>query len=165
MKQPLKVLFLCTGNSCRSIIAEALANDLGAGRLIARSAGSHPTGQVNPHALAVLEKHGIAVDAPASKSMDDLQNEGFDAVITVCDAAAGEACPVWLADVSKAHWGIPDPAGVDGDDGEIEAAFESTYQRLRERIETLLAEDLDGLTPLSLTVRLRKIHEDAALRA
>lgn len=163
MKQPLKLLFLCTGNSCRSIIAEALANDLGAGRLVARSAGSHPTGRVNPHALAVLKKRGIAVEAPASKSMDDLRNEGFDAVITVCDAAAGEACPVWLAEVSKAHWGIPDPAAVAGDDGEIDAIFEATYRRLRERIEALLAEDLENLTPLSLTVRLRKIHEHAAL--
>lgn len=163
MKQPLKLLFLCTGNSCRSIIAEALANHLGAGRLVARSAGSHPTGRVNPHALAVLEKHAIPVRTPASKSMDDLQSEGFDAVITVCDAAAGEACPVWLADVSKGHWGIPDPAGVEGNEGEVEAVFESTYQRLRERVEALLALDLDSLTPLSLTVQLRKIHENAAL--
>lgn len=162
MKGPVKLLFLCTGNSCRSIIAEALTNQLGESRVLARSAGSHPTGRVNAHALAVLERHDIAAGQPTSTSMDDLAGEGFDAVITVCDAAAGEVCPVWLADVSKAHWGIPDPASVSGDQRRIEAAFEATYRRLRERIEALVDLDPAQLNPLGLTVQLRKIHEGAA---
>ncbi|HCE40587.1 MAG: low molecular weight phosphatase family protein [Alcanivorax sp.] len=161
MKTPLKILFLCTANSCRSILGEALANHLGEGRLIARSAGSHPSGRVHPRALAVLERHGVPVGQPVSKSMDDLDDEWFDVVITVCDAAAGEACPVWLAESAKVHWGIPDPAAAEGDDPAIEAAFEATYQRLRGRLEKLVALDLESMTPPGLTASLQKIHREA----
>ena len=160
MKLPLKVLFLCTGNSCRSILGEALANHLGEGRILARSAGSQPTGQVHPRALAVLERHGVPVDAPSSKSMDDLEGERFDVIVTVCDAAAGEACPVWLSDAAKAHWGIPDPASAEGTDEEIDAAFEQTYERLRQRLEKLVALDLENTNALGLTASLQKIHRD-----
>lgn len=158
MVTPIKLLFLCTGNSCRSIIAEALANHLGGGRIRAASAGSRPSGQVHPRALAVLERHGIPVGEPSSKSMDDLEGEHFDAIVTVCDAAAGESCPVWLADTAKSHWGIPDPAIAEGDDAAIDAVFEATYERLRGRIEDLVALDLEDLNALGLTASLQKIH-------
>ncbi|WP_101674286.1 arsenate reductase ArsC [Alloalcanivorax mobilis] len=164
MEMPLNLLFLCTGNSCRSIIAEALANHLGAGRLRAHSAGSHPTGEVHPRALAVLAGHGVPVAAPSSKSMDDLEGEHFDAVITVCDAAAGEACPIWLADTSKSHWGLPDPAAARGSDERIDAAFEATYQALQARLVSLLELELETLRPLALTAWLRKIHESHSAR-
>ena len=106
MNTPLNVLFLCTGNSCRSIIGEALADHLGQGKLHGLSAGSMPTGKVNENALAVLSRHGVSVNNPGSKSMDDLEGERIDLVITVCDAAAGESCPVWLGDTPKVHWGL-----------------------------------------------------------
>ena len=160
MELPLNVLFLCTGNSCRSILGEALANHLGEGRIRARSAGSQPTGQVHPRALAVLERHGVPVDQPASKSMDDLEGQRFDVIITVCDAAAGEACPVWLSEAAKVHWGIPDPAGAEGGDDEIDAVFERTYQRLRQRLEKLAALDLAATTPLGLVASMQKIHRE-----
>jgi arsenate reductase len=165
MKSPLNLLFLCTGNSCRSIIAEALANHLGVGRLRAHSAGSHPTGEVHPRALAVLASHGVPVTAPSSKSMDDLEGRHFDAVITVCDAAAGEACPIWLAQTCKSHWGLPDPAAASGSDERIDAAFEATYQSLEARIQSLLALELETLNPLGLTAHLRKIHQQHAERS
>jgi len=160
MKMPLRLLFLCTANSCRSILGEALANHLGEGRLVARSAGSHPSGQVNAQALAVLERHGVPVGQPTSKSMDDLGDQGFDVVITVCDAAAGEACPVWLSESAKVHWGIPDPAAAQGDEAHIQAVFEDTYARLRARLEDVVALDLESLNPLGLTAALQKIHRD-----
>lgn len=155
MDSPLKLLFLCTGNSCRSIIAEALANHLGAGRINASSAGSQPAGYVHPDALAVLERHGVPVSAPRSKSMDELEGREFDAIITVCDAAAGEACPVWLDDTPKAHWGIPDPAAAHDNEQEV---FEATYQRLRRRIQAMLALDLERLDTPGLTDALQRIH-------
>ena len=158
MNTPLTVLFLCTGNSCRSIIGEGLANHLGQGRLRALSAGSHPTGQVNPGALAVLSRHGIEMAHPLSKSMDDLEGEAVDLVITVCDAAAGESCPVWLGNTAKVHWGLPDPAHVTGDDDTIAAAFEATYQQLRARIENLMTLDIPELTVLGLTASAQSIH-------
>lgn len=159
MKLPLKLLFLCTGNSCRSIIAEALADHLGAGRLHATSAGSRPAGKVHPGALAVLSRHEIPVSAPKSKSMDELEGREFDIVITVCDAAAGEACPVWLADTPKVHWGIPDPAAAAD---QTEQVFEATFQRLRRRIEAMLALDLELLDPAGLVGEFRRIHRGLA---
>ena len=158
--QPTAILVLCTGNSCRSIIGEALINHLGQGLFTGLSAGSHPTGQVNPEALAVLARHGITPANPASKSMDDLADEDIDLIITVCDSAAGEACPVWLSEAAKVHWGIPDPAGAEGSDEEIDAVFERTYQRLRQRLEKLAALELAGTTPLGLVASMQKIHRE-----
>ena len=159
LELPLKVLFLCTGNSCRSVIAEALANHLGQGRLRAESAGSQPTGRVNPHALAILEKHGVPDANPRSQSWDEFADTDFDLVITVCDNAAGESCPVWLADTLKAHWGVPDPADASGSDEEIEQAFERTYQQMKQRIESLLALPLDQVSPQDLSAHLQDIHQ------
>ncbi len=163
MNIPLNVLVLCTGNSCRSIIGEALVTQLGHGRLKGLSAGSQPTGQVNPGALVVLERHGVPVAAPASKSMDDLEGERVDLVITVCDSAAGEACPLWLEPTPKVHWGIPDPAHVSGDQATVAAAFEATYRNLEERVGALVALPVEDLDAAALVAAAKAIHRDSAL--
>lgn len=157
--QPLTILVLCTGNSCRSIIGEALINHLGEGRFRGLSAGSHPTGQVNPGALAVLARHGIVPENPGSKSMDDLEGEEIDLIITVCDSAAGEACPVWLGDTPKLHWGLPDPAHATGTDEEVAAAFEVTYQQLEKRLQALFNVSLDSLNGKGLVACGEDIHQ------
>jgi arsenate reductase len=146
MKLPIRLLFLCTGNSCRSIIAEALANHLGQGKLKAVSAGSFPTGKVNDNAIAVLQKHNIPLPELKSQSWDEFENYPLDVVITVCASAAGETCPVWMGDAVKAHWGVEDPAHINGEQAVIEAAFEITYREMHERISALLALDLEGLS-------------------
>jgi protein-tyrosine-phosphatase len=131
------VLFLCTGNSCRSILAEATFNHLAPRGLKALSAGSHPTGKVHPRALALLTREGIAVAGLHSKSWDALASAP-DVVITVCAAAAGETCPAYLGPAVRAHWGVDDPAHVTGPDARIEAAFTTAYRTLRRRIEDFL---------------------------
>jgi arsenate reductase (thioredoxin) len=141
----VNVLFLCTGNSCRSIIAEAVFNHLAPPGWRAMSAGSHPTGQVHPRSLALLAREGIASEGWRSKAWDDLP-ETPDIVITVCANAAGEACPAYLGNAVRAHWGVADPAKVSGTDEQIDAAFEEAYRVLRRRIETFLALPLDELT-------------------
>lgn len=157
----MNVLFLCTGNSCRSIIGEALTDHLGDGRWRGLSAGSHPTGQVNPDALAVLERHGIVPDSPASQSMDDLEGERVDLVISVCDAAAGEACPLWLEPVPRVHWGLPDPAHVTGSTAQVYAAFEATFRALEERVKALVALDPDtpDLVPAVAAIHAQARHD------
>ncbi|TVQ43501.1 MAG: arsenate reductase ArsC [Gammaproteobacteria bacterium] len=137
-ERPTRVLVLCTGNSCRSIMAEALINTLGQGRFRAVSAGSRPTGQVHPGALATLQRHGIDPGEPTSQSWDDYADEAFDYVITVCDSAAEETCPAFPGRFERIHWSIPDPAHVEGSAAEIEAAFERAFALLRSRIETEL---------------------------
>ena len=132
MKQ---VLVLCTGNSCRSIMAEALINQLGAGRYEAVSAGSTPTGQVHPKSIEALRRQGIEVDQPRSKSWDEFANRNFDLVITVCDRAAGESCPVFPGAPRKLHWSTPDPAEATGSEDRVDRAFDEALQLLRERIE------------------------------
>lgn len=159
MQLPINVLFLCTGNSCRSIIGEALAMHLGRGALRGLSAGSHPTGAVNPGALAVLQRHGVPVGNPSSKTMDALAGERIDLVITVCDAAAGEACPLWLEPAPRVHWGIPDPAHTGGDEEQARAAFERTYRQLHERITALAELDLEQLEAAALQAAAQAIHK------
>ncbi|MDX1803762.1 MAG: arsenate reductase ArsC [Alcanivorax sp.] len=157
---PTTILVLCTGNSCRSIIGEALINHLGKGLVRGLSAGSHPTGQVNPGALAVLARHDIQLESASSKSMDDLAGENIDLVITVCDSAAGEACPLWLGDTPKLHWGLPDPAHATGSDDDIAAAFEATYQQLDARLRALFALSLDELNRDGLVACGERIHRE-----
>lgn len=159
---PIRVLFLCTGNSARSILAEALTNYLGEGRWRAASAGSHPTGRVNPNALEALRRHGVPAFGFASKSWDEFSGAGapgFDVVITVCDNAAGESCPVWSGSPVVAHWGIADPASVDGDAAEVRAAFDRAYAELRRRIEALVALPAGELDADALRKALDSIHE------
>lgn len=139
--QVRNVLFLCTANSARSILAEAILNRLGEGRFKAYSAGSHPRGRVNPDALECLKRHGHDVSGLASKSWDVFAGPDaprMDLIVTVCDAAAGEACPFWPGHPLTVHWGIPDPAGADGAEGG-EAAFDLAYDRLERRITAFLA--------------------------
>lgn len=139
MSVPLKILILCTGNSCRSIMAEGALNHLGQGRIMAYSAGSKPAGYVHPISLELLKSKGIATAGFRSKSWDEFAGTTFDAVITVCDNAAGEACPVFIGAPVKAHWGVADPAHATGTDAEIMQAFEAAYKTLEARIKALLA--------------------------
>lgn len=129
------VLILCTGNSCRSVMAEALVNHLGGGRIKAESAGSQPTGFVHPKSLETLQRHGVPCSKPRSQSWDDFVDQSFDKVITVCDQAANESCPAFLGPCEKLHWGIADPAKAAGSDDQINAAFDEAFQILKARIE------------------------------
>lgn len=160
----LNILFLCTGNSARSILAEALMNNLGAGRFKAYSAGSMPKGEVNPHALPLVRALGFKDQDFRSKAWDEFAAPGapeLDFVITVCDNAAGEVCPIWPGQPISAHWGIPDPAAATGTDAEIAVAFREAAQRLRNRIELLLALPVEKLDRMSLLARTREIGERA----
>lgn len=134
----MKILFLCTGNSCRSILAEATFNHLAPAGWTAMSAGSRPTGQVHPRSLALLAREGIATAGLHSKSWDDLADTP-DIVVTVCGRAAGETCPAYLGPAIRTHWGVEDPAHATGADAEIDAAFFAAYRTLRGRIEAFLA--------------------------
>jgi arsenate reductase len=140
----MNVLFLCTGNSCRSILAEATFNYLAPAGWNAMSAGSHPTGQVHPRSLALLAREGISTEGLHSKSWDKLPVTP-DIVVTVCASAAGETCPAYLGPVLRTHWGVDDPAHAIGTDAEIDAAFDRAYRTLRIRIEAFLALRLDEL--------------------
>jgi arsenate reductase (thioredoxin) len=135
----LKVLVLCTGNSCRSIMAEALINDLGRGRYQASSAGSVPAGYVHPKSIETLHRHGINPGQPRSKSWNEFTEQPFELVITVCDQAAGESCPLFPDNPKKLHWGTPDPAKVTGSDANIDAAFDQVFFMLKNRIEEMLS--------------------------
>ena len=133
----MKVLFICTHNRCRSILAEALTNHLGSASLEARSAGSQPAGQVHPRTITHLEKLGVPTQQLYSKSWDDLEQYQPDLVITVCDRAAGESCPLWFDDSIRLHWGLADPSAVKGSEADIERAFESCTYELAEHIRAL----------------------------
>jgi len=146
-------LFICTGNSARSILAEGILNDLGRGRFRACSAGSHPKGEVHPLALATLERMGLPGTGYRSKSWDEFVTPGapvFDFIFTVCDNAAGEVCPVWPGKPVSAHWGVPDPAAIEGSDEERRKAFMDTALTLRRRIELFLSLPFQRLDALSL---------------
>jgi arsenate reductase len=137
----VNVLFLCTGNSARSILAEAYLNHAGKGRFRAYSAGSHPGGKVNPFALELLREKGIPTQGLRSKSWDEFAAPGappLDFVFTVCDNAAGEVCPIWLGRPLKEHWGVPDPAAVQGNDEEKRKAFLAAFTQLSSRIDAFL---------------------------
>lgn len=154
------VLVLCTGNSARSILGEALINHLGRGRLRGFSAGSHPNGRVNPLALATLARHGVPAPEARSKSWDEFAAPGappIDIVITVCDQAAAEPCPVWPGHPAIAHWGIPDPAAVTGTEEAKRRAFEQAFLTLEARVRLLTALPIDKLDSLTLGRRLREI--------
>jgi len=154
------VLFLCTGNSARSIIAEAILNKVGAGRFRGWSAGSQPKGDVNPHTLTLLSGLGYDVTGFRSKSWNEFTKPGapeFDFIFTVCDNAAGEACPVWPGKPMTAHWGIPDPAAATGTPAQIAQAFSDAYRMLSRRIDLFTALPLSSLDALTLQHRLREI--------
>lgn len=151
------MLVLCTGNSARSQIAEALLATRGAGRIEAGSAGSHPAPRVNPFAVQVLSRHGIAWDAKVPKGIDDVLGGPWDLLITVCDHA-NESCPLFPGTPPRVHWGLPDPAQVAGQETEIVAAFELTYLELARRIEALLTLPLETLSREELERAAQWIH-------
>ncbi|MFN3523159.1 MAG: arsenate reductase ArsC [Phenylobacterium sp.] len=158
------VLFLCTGNSARSILAEAILNKMGAGRFTAFSAGSFPRGEVNPNALALLAKLGHPVEGLRSKSWDEFSGPGapeLHFVITVCDNAAGEVCPIWPGQPVTAHWGLPDPAAVDGSPAEVAAAFADTYRMLNNRLIAFTNLPMASLDRMALKRRMDEIGRGA----
>ncbi len=156
------VLFLCTGNSARSIIAEGILRKDGAGRFNAFSAGSHPKGVINPYALKTLEAYDYPTDGFRSKDWREFAAPGapeLNFVFTVCDNAAGEACPIWPGQPMTAHWGIEDPAAVEGSDLDKQKAFNLTFRYMKTRISLLLATPIARLDKLALKNRLREIGQ------
>ena len=168
-RAPYNVLFLCTGNSARSILAEAILSRLGAGKFNSFSAGSQPKGEVNPHAITLLKRFNYKTDGFRSKSWDEFAAPGapqLDFVFTVCDNAAGEVCPIWPGQPMTAHWGVPDPAAVEGSEAEIAAAFADAYGRLLNRITAFTNLPLDSLDRMTLQRKLGAIGrtQDAPAR-
>jgi arsenate reductase (thioredoxin) len=158
------VLFLCTGNSARSILAEAILNRSGSGKFTAYSAGSDPKGEVNPHAITLLDRLGYPTGGLHSKSWNEFAQPGapqLDFVFTVCDNAANEVCPVWPGQPMTAHWGIPDPAAVTGDERKIQAAFKNAHLTLHRRIELFAALPIKSLDRMSLKKHLDEIGSGA----
>lgn len=153
----LNVLVICTGNSCRSIISEALFNELGKGRIRAYSAGSRPLGRLNAGAVALLQRHGLSTEGLSSKSWEIFEDQSIDVAITVCDSAAGETCPAYMRQVARAHWGLADPGHAQGTDEEVEAAFEATYRAVEHRINKMLALPLEEMNREALVVELNEI--------
>jgi arsenate reductase len=156
------VLFLCTGNSARSILAESILNKEGGGRFRAFSAGSQPKGEVNPHALKELEALGYSAAGFSSKSWDVFAEPGapqMDFIFTVCDSAHGEACPVWIGHPMTAHWGVEDPAAVDGSEVEIQRAFATAARFLKNRIMAFLSLPHSSIDKLALEQQLRQIGQ------
>ncbi|MGH7528337.1 MAG: arsenate reductase ArsC [Gemmatimonadales bacterium] len=156
--QPLRVLFLCTGNSARSQIAEKVLNRKGGGRFAAESAGTNPASTVNPNAIEALERHGYFWTGGHTKSVDGLVNDGWDFVITVCDRAK-EACPVFPGQPVVAHWGMADPAAVEGSEDEKRRAFDDTLLLISRRLDLFLALPMEKLSKLALEHRVRAIGE------
>lgn len=162
--ESLNVLVLCTGNSCRSIMAEGLITHHGRGRLRAFSAGSKPTGRVHPDALAMLAEHGIVLADPRSKSWDEFAQPGappVHLVITVCDNAAHETCPIWPGAPVQAHWGVPDPAHATGAAAERRAVFLMVYRALERRVRALCALPLETMSAAERAAALKRIHDTA----
>ncbi len=162
MRKPYNILVLCTGNSARSIMGEALFNTLSAGRFRAFSAGSHPSGKVNPFAIEQVRALGYPTENLRSKSWDEFALPGapqMDFVVTVCDNAAGEVCPLWPGHPVTAHWGFPDPAAAEGTDDEKRAAFRQTLLQIRRRVELFLSLPLETLDRMAVESRMRAIGQ------
>jgi protein-tyrosine-phosphatase len=159
-EKTFNVLFLCTGNSARSILAEVMLNHLGKGRFRAYSAGSHPNGRVNPGSLRLLQRMKLPTEGLRSKSWDEFAAPGapqLDFVITVCDNAAGEVCPMWPGQPMTAHWGMPDPAAAEGSEAEQDKLFEQVAQQLSTRIQLFISLPIAKLDALSLQKKLQEI--------
>ncbi len=168
MVDPYNVLFLCTGNSARSIMAEAILNTMGAGKFRAYSAGSQPKGFVHPEALRLLQSLGYDTSGFRSKSWSEFADPGaplLDFVFTVCDNAAGEACPLWPGQPMTAHWGVPDPAAATGTAAEIAFAFKDAYRMLHQRIAVFTSLPLHSLDLMSLQSKLKQIGRSEAATA
>jgi len=162
LQRTYNILVLCTGNSARSIMGEALFNTLGAGRFKAFSAGSHPTGRVNPFAIEQVKAVGYPMESLRSKSWDEFAAPGapeLDFVVTVCDKAAGEMCPLWPGQPVTAHWGFPDPAAVEGSDDVKRAAFAQTLRQMRNRVQLFLSLPIEALDHLAIEKKMRAIGQ------
>lgn len=158
------VLFLCTGNSARSILAEAILNRVGQSRFKAYSAGSHPKGEVHPYTIELLKGLNYNTDFARSKNWDEFAAPGapqMDFVFTVCDSAAAEACPVWPGQPMTAHWGLPDPAAAEGSDAEKHLAFDDAYRMLNNRLSIFVSLPMTSIDKLALQKRLHEIGRDA----
>ena len=156
--KPLRVLFVCTGNSARSQIAEKILNRTAAGQFIGHSAGSQPASQVNPYAIEALERHGYFWTGGHPKSVDTVMDEAWDFVITVCDRAK-ESCPIFPGQPVLAHWGMPDPAAVEGTEQEKRRAFDDTVLTINRRLDLFLALPIDKLSRLALQHRMGEIGQ------
>jgi protein-tyrosine-phosphatase len=162
------VLFLCTGNSARSILSEAILNKIGKGKFVAYSAGSTPKGEVNPHTIALLQRLGFETGNFRSKSWDEFAKTDapkMDFVFTVCDSAANEVCPVWPGQPVTAHWGIPDPAAVEGNEAQTAHAFRDAYTALQRRIELFVNLPVRSLDRMSLKKHLEHIGKTTDTKA
>jgi arsenate reductase (thioredoxin) len=155
----MKILFICTHNRCRSILAEAITNHIAGGKIQAASAGIQPAGEVHPWTLRYLRERGIPTADLHSTSWDELKDFQPDIVITVCDSAAQEACPIWLGQGVKAHWGLPDPSRLSGSDADIASAFHDLMATVEKRIRKVLALDFQAMTPSEQERALDKIAE------
>ena len=153
----MKILYICTHNRCRSILSEAITNHVSAGRIIAKSAGSQPAGAVHPLSLKYLSEAGIPVDELRSQSWDEFEDFHADVVITVCDSAAGESCPVWFGNSVKVHWGLSDPSKLQGSDAELAAAFKASISEISDRVQQLLSIDVDLSDKTALKQALAQI--------
>lgn len=163
MDKPYNVLFLCTHNSARSVLSEAIMNRIGAGKFVAYSAGSQPRGAINPNSIKLLDQLGYDTGNLRSKSWDEFAKPGapeIDFIFTVCDDAAGEVCPVWPGKPLTAHWGVADPSAVKGSDLEVAMAFQEAYRLLYRRIELFAALPIRGLDTITLKARLREIGRE-----
>lgn len=153
----LKILYICTHNRCRSILSEAITNHLAAGKIVAKSAGSQPAGEVHPLSTKYLNEAGIATDGLSSQSWDEFEDFAPDLVITVCDAAASESCPLYFGNSEKIHWGLRDPSKLAGSETQIAEAFRATIDEIKQRVQTLLALDLDTADKATLSASLRTL--------
>ncbi|EZI29975.1 MULTISPECIES: arsenate reductase ArsC [Pseudomonas] len=160
----MKVLFMCTANSCRSILSEAMFNHLAPQGFQAVSSGSFPKGQVLPRSLSTLQAAGISTEGLYSKGNDAFEGSPPDLVITVCDKAAGEACPVYFGPAVKAHWGLEDPSDVNGDEASVQAAFDATLETIATRCRAFFALPFSQLTPVQLKAELERIAGLQAVR-
>ena len=151
----MKILFICTHNRCRSILSEAITNQLGEGLITAKSAGSQPSGQVHPLSIVYLQEQGFSTEGLKSQSWDEFEDYAADLVITVCDSAAKEACPVWFGSSAQAHWGLADPSKVEGSDEHIASAFRECIEEISQRTKTLLQWSRDGLDANKIAENLR----------
>ncbi|WP_339721060.1 arsenate reductase ArsC [uncultured Paraglaciecola sp.] len=139
----MKILYICTHNRCRSILSEAITNHIAGGKIVAKSAGSQPVGEVHPLSIKYLQEAGIATDGLRSQSWDEFEAFEADLVVTVCDSAAGETCPLWFGNSLKVHWGLADPSKLQGDEAQIAAAFRSTIEQIKQRVQQLLNLDVN----------------------
>ena len=156
----MKILYICTHNRCRSILSEAITNHLGNGKLSAVSAGSQPVGEVHPLSIKYLQEKGIGTQALRSKSWDEFEQQQPDIVVTVCDSAANESCPVWFGSSIKIHWGLNDPSKLSGSEEQVRQAFYSTISIIEQRVHRLLELDVEDLTREELQAALNALSKE-----